>query len=104
MSARATTNICLSVPSCLKELTHANMKRQLLGVYPILGSIRSIVGLKKPGPYPVLDRLKSMPVNAHLPVQTEAPQSSVKQNDTPFLMALSDADFMSRFQGAASHA
>jgi len=88
----------------LKELTHANMKRQLLGVYPVLGLMRSIVGLKAPGPYPFLFMLKSMPVSAHLPVQTEAPHSSVKQNVTPFLMALSDAFFMSRFQGAASHA
>lgn len=84
MSSLAISIISASVPTPLKAFSAHNMNRQLAWVYPLFGSILSILGERmfRPG----LFKMKGMPVSSQLPVQRALHHSMVKSNGMPSLV------------------
>lgn len=77
--AFAIRNMSSSVPAPFKALTAWMTNRELLGVYPSAGTIRSKLGENK---YGLRDSLKtnSMPVTSQRPVHRAMAHSGVKLN------------------------
>lgn len=79
MSASAISYMSASVPLCLKVLIDSKTNRQLVWVYPLFGSILSMLGEKGCGPRFRFLR-KAIPVSSHFPVQRSRHHSFVSSN------------------------
>jgi hypothetical protein len=96
---RTTSIISSSVPSPFRALTAWMTNRQLDCTYPSDGSMRSILGVRGRGPWPLCPVTNDNPDTAHAPVQADTAHSSVKSNGTDFFSARFSAYRSNMYQG-----
>lgn len=94
MKAFATVSISASVPSHFIVLREYKMKRQFSFVYPLDGSILSMLGERIEGPARPTVVRNSMPDKTHRPVQFFLHQSPSRSNGIPYFLERAFAPFI----------